>query len=136
MEYWFPGPTWHNVFARVAIDQVTNMPANMVAFLAWPHLWRGDLAAAQRAVRSSFWDSFTFALSIWPFVHPLSFRYVPLEHRLLVLNVCSLFVFSYATWVREREELAEAAGATDGRKPPGAALRRTPTDPAAVAAAA
>ncbi len=110
------------VFSRVAVDQMTVMPINMVAFLAWPHLLRGNIDAAIRNVRASFYDSATFALSIWPFVHPLSFRYVPLEHRLLVLNVCSLFVFSYATWTSERQQAA-------GR------LKRVPTDPAAVAAA-
>ena len=74
---------------------LANMPLNMVVFLAWPHLLQGHVDAAVRSVRASFWDSYTFALSIWPFVHPLSFKYVPLEHRLLVLNVCSLFVFSF-----------------------------------------
>ena len=122
LEYWLPGPSWKMVFSRVAVDQMTVMPINMVAFLAWPHLLRGNIDAAIRNVRASFYDSATFALSIWPFVHPLSFRYVPLEHRLLVLNVCSLFVFSYATWTSERQQAA-------GR------LKRVPTDPAAVAAA-
>ena len=104
------------------------MPLNMAAFLAWPHLLHGRVEAAAHAVRSSFWDSFTFALSIWPFVHPLSFRYVPLQHRLLVLNVCSLFVFSYATWVEEREEAR--------RRTDGTLLRRKSTEgPSAVAAA-
>ena len=122
LEYWLPGPSWKMVFSRVAVDQMTVMPINMVAFLAWPHLLRGNIDAAIRNVRASFYDSATFALRIWPFVHPLSFRYVPLEHRLLVLNVCSLFVFSYATWTSERQQAA-------GR------LKRVPTDPAAVAAA-
>ena len=85
------------------------MPLNMVAFLAWPHLFQGDLSAAKSSIANSFWSSYLFALSIWPFVHPLSFRYVPLEHRLLVLNVCSVGVFSYATWVREQEEHESAA---------------------------
>lgn len=117
LEHWFPGSSWRAVFSRVAVDQVTNMPMNMVVFLAWPALLTGQgIAAAARDVREAFWPSFTFAISVWPFVHPLSFRYVPLEHRLLVLNVCSVFVFSYATWASER------ANGLQSR------LRRTPTD--------
>ena len=103
LEYWIPGQSWSCVFRRVAVDQITNMPLNMVVFLAWPHLWRGDFKQARADVQAYFWPSFTFALSIWPFVHPLSFKYVPLEHRLLVLNICSLFVFSYATYVSDRQ---------------------------------
>ena len=123
LEFWFPGSSWRAVFSRVLVDQLTNMPLNMVMFLSWPSLLRGDLGGASRSVRESFWPSVTFALSIWPFVHPLSFRYVPLEHRLLVLNVCSLFVFSYATYVSEKGLAA----------PP---LRRTPTEHATAVAAA
>ena len=130
LEYWLPGPSWRAVFSRVAVDQMTVMPLNMVMFLSWPALLRGDLHAARASVESSFWASFTFALSIWPFVHPLSFRYVPLEHRLLVLNLCSIGVFSYATWVNER---SEAAGAGQGSGGP--LLRRSTTSSSAVAAA-
>ncbi|KAL1511869.1 hypothetical protein AB1Y20_005153 [Prymnesium parvum] len=101
LEYWFPGRSWSAVFTRVAVDQATNMPLNMVMFLAWPSLLARDIEGAISNVRKAFWPSFTFALSIWPFVHPISFRYVPLEHRLLVLNICSFFVFSYATLVSD-----------------------------------
>ena len=103
LEFWFPGSSWRAVFSRVAVDQVTVMPLNMVLFLAWPALLSGqglDVAACN--VREAFWPAVSFAISIWPFVHPFSFRYVPLEHRLLVLNVCSVFVFSYATYVSEK----------------------------------
>ena len=33
LEHWFPGPSWRAVFSRVAVDQVTNMPLNMVGLL-------------------------------------------------------------------------------------------------------
>ena len=122
LEHWFPGSSWRAVFSRVLVDQLTVMPLNMVAFLSWPSLLQGDLNGARRNVQEAFWPSVSFALSVWPFVHPLSFRYVPLEHRLLVLNVCSLFVFSYATFVSEKGENAP--------------LRRTPTEHATAVAAA
>jgi|EP01043_Picozoa_sp_COSAG02_P058908 hypothetical protein len=49
------------------------------------------------------------ALCVWPFIHPFNFRFVPIQHRLLVLNVCSLGVFSYATFVSEKKTDAAAA---------------------------
>lgn len=139
LEYWFPGTTWRAVFSRVVVDQITLMPVNMVVFLAWPALLTGQgLEAASQTVRESFYDGFTFALSIWPFVHPLSFRYVPLEHRLLVLNICSLGVFSYATWVAERNALREeAAGSSIAcSAPPSPSITRTITEKAAAVSAA
>ena len=103
LEFWFPGSSWRAAFSRVAVDQLTVMPLNMAVFLAWPALLTGQgLQVALGNVRDAFWPAATFAISIWPFVHPLSFRYVPLEHRLLVLNICSVFVFSYATYVSEK----------------------------------
>lgn len=130
LEYWLPGPSWRAVMMRVAVDQMTVMPLNMVVFLSWPYLLHGDFYAARDSIKHSFWPSFTFALSIWPLVHPLSFRYVPLEHRLLVLNVCSIGVFSYATWVNERAEADTTATARlDGQR-----LQRIKTSSSAVAA--
>ena len=100
LERWFPGTSWANVFKRVVVDQATLMPLNMALFLAWPALWARDLAKAREDVEGSFVDSVSFALCVWPVVHPFSFRYVPLEHRLLVLNACSLVTFSFATFVK------------------------------------
>ena len=135
LEYWFPGPSWRAVFSRVAVDQATVMPLNMVIFLSWPSLLAGRLDAAKANVQEFFVPSVTFALSIWPFVHPLSFRYVPLEHRLLVLNVCSLGVFTYATYVSERgqQRLAPCAVPDSDSN---ARLKRAPTEHAAAVAAA
>ena len=100
LERWFPGTSWPNVFKRVVVDQATLMPLNMALFLAWPALWARDLQKAKEDVEGSFVDSVSFALCVWPVVHPFSFRYVPLEHRLLVLNACSLVTFSFATFVK------------------------------------
>ena len=83
------------------------------------------LAAAEANVRAAWAPACTFALSIWPWVHPLNFRYVPLEHRLLVTNVCSVFIFSFATWVRDEKDDPDVIKA-----PVKVALRRTITSQA------
>jgi len=111
LERWFPGRSWPAVFKRVAVDQLTNMPLNMALFLAWPALTTGrGIEAAWEDVKGSFKDSVGFALCIWPWVHPISFRYVPLEHRLLVLNACSLVTFSVATVIKGNQPAVRAVG--------------------------
>ena len=127
LDYWFPGSSWRAVMTRVFVDQVTLMPINMVMFQAWPHLWRADLEMAKRSVRENFYSSFTFALSIWPLVHPFNFKYVPLEHRLLVLNICSLGVFSYATYVRECSGTSEVASPGGSSPATGQRTSHSPT---------
>lgn len=125
LDYWFPGSSWRAVLTRVAVDQATVMPLNMVVFLAWPHMLNADLEMAKRSIRENFYSSFTFALSVWPLVHPFNFKFVPLEHRLLVLNFCSLGVFSYATYVRE-------CSGTSGEPLAGRQVVETPANPQVV----
>lgn len=40
--------------------------------------------------RSTFWQSYKANLMIWPWVQGVNFTFVPLEHRVLVVNVVSL----------------------------------------------
>ncbi len=145
LERRFPGTSWAAVMSRVAVDQLTLMPVNMVFFLSWRpmstallsaldearsldevrRIFTDGLAAAEANVRAAWAPACTFALSIWPWVHPINFRYVPLEHRLLVTNVCSVFIFSFATWVRDEKDNPDVIEA-----PVKVALRRTITSQA------
>ena len=106
LERFLPGISWPMVVSRVAADQLALLPVNMLVFCAWPALLtRGPtqegLDEAATAVRSGWWEACTFGWSIWPFVHLINFKFVPLELRILVLNTVSIGVFSYATLVRD-----------------------------------
>ena len=106
LERFLPGISWPMVVSRVAADQLALLPVNMLVFCAWPALLtRGPtqegLAEAEAAVRSGWWEACAFGWSIWPFVHLINFKFVPLELRILVLNTVSIGVFSYATLVRD-----------------------------------
>ena len=97
------------VITKVFLDQVIVLPLNMFVFCSWPALiTRGPteegLAEASANVRAGWWAAATFGWSVWPFVHLINFKYVPLDHRLLVLNTVSVGVFSYATFVRDGNE--------------------------------
>eukprot|EP01048_Picozoa_sp_COSAG05_P002266 COSAG05_NODE_88_length_20344_cov_12.094690_12_plen_163_part_00 len=66
---------------------------------------------AYRRVTEGWLPSVSMALCVWPFIHPFNFRFVPIQHRLLVLNICSLGIFSYATFVSEKKTDARMAAA-------------------------
>ena len=97
------------VISRIVVDQTTLLPLNMLVFLSWPALLTlGPTAAgrreAARNVCESFWPAASFGWSVWPAVHLINFKYVPLNHRLGVLNLVSLGVWSYATFVQKPPE--------------------------------
>ncbi|KAJ1450280.1 hypothetical protein M885DRAFT_532830 [Pelagophyceae sp. CCMP2097] len=120
LERWFPGSAWGKVLQRVAVDQTLLMPMNMAVFHAWPGLTLLDWQRAKRDVEEAFWPSTTFAWCVWPLVHPINFKFVPLEHRLLVTNVCALGVFSFAT--SRRPDYPEPATENAPRLPGAAPL--------------
>uniref|UniRef100_A0A7S4B0G3 Uncharacterized protein n=1 Tax=Chrysotila carterae TaxID=13221 RepID=A0A7S4B0G3_CHRCT len=107
LERFFPGTAWSMVITRIFLDQVVSMPIVYTAFLSWPALTTGQgIEAAAANVRHAFWPAVSFAWSVWPMVHIFNFKYVPLQHRLLVTNVVALGVFSYATFVSDQTRAA------------------------------
>ena len=46
-------------------------------------------------VRSTYWEALKKNWMVWPAVQAVNFKFVPLEHRVLVVNVVSLGEWSY-----------------------------------------
>ena len=47
-------------------------------------------------LRSTYWEALKKNWMVWPAVQAVNFRFVPLEHRVLVVNVVSLGEFAVA----------------------------------------
>ena len=45
-------------------------------------------------LRSTYWEALKKNWMVWPAVQAVNFRFVPLEHRVLVVNVVSLGEFA------------------------------------------
>ena len=65
-------------------------------------------------LRGAYWEALKKNWMVWPAVQAVNFRFVPLEHRVLVVNVVSLgelgtfFIFlSFDGGERRREERDE-----------------------------
>ncbi|RAH70169.1 Mpv17/PMP22 family protein [Aspergillus aculeatinus CBS 121060] len=74
--------------ARVAADQLLFTPTHLTCFLSSMAVLEGSDPIEK--LRSSFVPSYKANLTIWPMVQGVNFAIVPLEYRVLVVNLVSL----------------------------------------------
>jgi protein Mpv17 len=48
----------------------------------------------KKKIESTYWNALSKNWMLWPFVQAINFKFVPLMHRVLVVNVVSLGMFS------------------------------------------
>ncbi|KAF2820296.1 hypothetical protein CC86DRAFT_119333 [Ophiobolus disseminans] len=76
------------ILARVACDQFLFAPTNMALFLSSMAYLEGS-SPTQR-LKDAYVPGLTKNFMIWPWVQFTNFKYVPMEHRVLVVNIVSL----------------------------------------------
>jgi protein Mpv17 len=76
------------IVARVAADQCLFTPTHLTCFLTSMAIMEGSDPIEKW--RSSFLPSYKANLTIWPMVQGVNFALVPLEYRVLVVNLVSL----------------------------------------------
>ncbi|KAL4892862.1 hypothetical protein BDV59DRAFT_178821 [Aspergillus ambiguus] len=76
------------ILARVACDQGLFTPIHLTCFLSSMAIMEGSDPIEKW--RNSFLPSYRANLTIWPLVQGVNFAFVPLELRVLVVNVVSL----------------------------------------------
>jgi len=74
--------------ARVCADQVLFAPTHMFVFLSSMSIMEGSDPLEK--LKNSYWTAYKANLMLWPWVQAVNFTFVPLQHRVLVVNVVSL----------------------------------------------
>ncbi|KAF2424951.1 hypothetical protein EJ08DRAFT_689476 [Tothia fuscella] len=74
--------------ARVALDQLVFTPTNLFVFLSSMAIMEGT--SPKEKLNSTYGIAITKNWLIWPWVQLVNFKLVPLEHRVLVVNVVAL----------------------------------------------
>jgi len=74
--------------SRVCADQVAFAPIHMFVFLSSMSIMEGSDPLDK--LRNSYWTVYKANLMLWPWVQAVNFTFVPLQHRVLVVNVVSL----------------------------------------------
>lgn len=83
-----PGRPNLEILARVAADQVVFAGCNLFVFLNTMALLEGT--DPNKKVESTYWNALSKNWMVWPVVQFTNFKFVPLEHRVLLVNVVSL----------------------------------------------
>lgn len=74
--------------ARVAADQIFFAPVQLTCFLSSMAIMEG-VDPVERW-KSAFVPAYKANMMVWPFVQGINFTFVPLELRVLVVNIISL----------------------------------------------
>lgn len=74
--------------ARVAADQVVFAPIQLTCFLSSMAIMEGGDPVQKW--RQAFGSAYKANLMVWPFIQGANFAFVPLDLRVLVVNVVSL----------------------------------------------
>ncbi|KAF2091200.1 sym-1 [Saccharata proteae CBS 121410] len=94
------GSTNMTIAARVAADQLVFAPCNLFVFLSTMAALEGS------SIKSKLDTTYTNALTknwmVWPFIQLTNFKLVPLEHRVLVVNVISLGWNCYLSYLNSQ----------------------------------
>lgn len=79
------------MLARVACDQCIFAPTILAVFLSTMAMLEGS--EPQKKLDTAYKPALTKNWMVWPWVQMANFKFVPLEHRVLVVNVISLGEF-------------------------------------------
>jgi len=80
--------TLTTTLARVGCDQFLFAPVQLTAFLSSMAIMEGT--SPSEKWHHSFWPAYKANCMVWPIVQSANFAFVPLELRVLTVNVVSL----------------------------------------------
>ncbi|KAJ5121019.1 uncharacterized protein N7515_008980 [Penicillium bovifimosum] len=89
--------------ARVTADQLLFTPVQLTCFLSSMAIMEG-VSPVDR-LKSAFVPAYKANLMVWPFVQSINFTFVPLELRVLVVNIISLGWNCFLSLMNSGEEL-------------------------------
>ncbi|MDI1490878.1 MAG: Protein required for ethanol metabolism [Ramalina farinacea] len=88
------------ILARVAVDQTVFASTNMFVFLSTMSILEGS--DPREKLKKSYFQALKMNWALWPGVQALNFKFVPLEGRVLVVNVVSLGWNCYLSYVNSQ----------------------------------
>jgi protein Mpv17 len=88
-----PGRPNLEIVARVGLDQTVFASANLFVFLSTMAVLEGS--DPKEKLKSTYTMALTKNWMVWPWVQLTNFKFTPLEHRVLVVNVVSLGGLSF-----------------------------------------
>jgi protein Mpv17 len=88
------------IAARVAADQCILAPLNLGLFLSTMSVLEGS--SPKEKIEANYGTAIQKNYMIWPAVQAINFKLIPLEHRVLVVNIVSLGWNCYLSYLNGR----------------------------------
>lgn len=85
------------IVARVAADQTVFATTNLFIFLSSMAIMEGSSPSDK--LEKTYTTALQKNWMVWPFVQLINFRFIPLEHRVLLVNVISLGWNCYLSYI-------------------------------------
>ncbi|KAK5109699.1 Protein required for ethanol metabolism [Meristemomyces frigidus] len=101
-----PGRPNLEIVARVAADQCIMASTNLFVFLSTMAVLEGS--DPRKKLESTYFQALQKNWMVWPAVQLVNFRFVPLEHRVLVVNIVSLGWNCYLSFLNSQSGNSEA----------------------------
>lgn len=87
-----PGEHWANTVARVACDQLIFAPVGIPMYYTVMGFLEGkSMLQVKKKVEDNWWSTLVTNWYVWPAFQMLNFSLVPVQHRLLSVNLISIF---------------------------------------------
>ena len=88
----FPANHWSNLALRVGTDQLLFAPLCVPFYFGILTLMEGKSPKhAENKIRNVWWDILKTNWMVWPAVQIINFSLVPVQHRLLAVNLVAIF---------------------------------------------
>ncbi|KAF2258436.1 hypothetical protein CC78DRAFT_537750 [Lojkania enalia] len=107
--------TNRTIAARVACDQIVFAPVNMGIFLSSMAYMEGS--SIKDKLNKAYVPGMINNFLLWPWVQSVNFKFVPLEHRVLVVNFVALGWNCYLSYLNSGGGTG-IAGETEKELPP------------------
>lgn len=85
------------ILARVGLDQTIFAGTNLFCFLSSMAIMEGT--SPKEKVDKTWWNALKSNWMIWPAIQVINFKFVPLQHRVLLVNIISLGWNCYLSWM-------------------------------------
>ena len=90
--------------SKMLLDQSLFLPPYIIVFIVIMSVLRlEDRTEIKSKVERDFKPILTTSYRLWPAVQMLNFYYVPLQHRIMVMNVVGLMWNTYIAWKAEHK---------------------------------
>ena len=112
MRYWYifldstiKGKRTIDAMKKVAMDQTIFAPCIIATFFTTTGLLFGKTQAEiESKFRNQYLKTLLTNYYIWPVIQTINFNFVPLQHRVFVVNFVAIFWNTYLSWAANKEE--------------------------------